>query len=212
MSSVMAHIFRTQDVRVSDLNPTLERDLRRLHLTTFGALPSPMAEGLNLDEVSIVTTDGGKLAGHAYGYIIPPGDMVTYALSDHIIPLPQDYTRADREGTLGFLDSMAIAPDYRGYGLGAKMTAKFVSAMADNGATAILTQAWKNPTGVPLAKILEKLNFRPLAEIDKIWENDAPEELHCPYCGPKCRCGAVIYGLSPLALVSSRDLIAHVAA
>lgn len=183
-------------VWIQHVTPRFEQAYQRLHFKCLGWQPTPMTDGHRAREATLIATDGHTVLGLAYGFMLARGEVDTEVLYGHAVSLPQVFARAEWRGELGFIESIAVAPEARGMNLGNRLVDALVDALMNFGATAIISQAWKTPHGVPIARVFARQGLSPLVEVEHMWRDfERQGDMVCPYCNPNpCSCGAIIYG------------------
>ena len=88
----------------------------------------------------------------------------------------------------------AVHPEHRGNGLASHMVKQAVN-VADKGADAMLSIAWKSKRGIHIKTPLESNGFKPILFMPSFYyARSVARSFKCPQCGePPCQCDAVLY-------------------
>lgn len=125
---------------------------------------------IHLDEINCawVALDGDKVVGWAA--VVVEFDEVFNA----------------KEGTLR---CVAVHPDYRGQGIGKRLTEERLKYLGD--CFLVWSYAWVRPDGRCMScKNLENFGFVLQEELDDYYSNT---RMNCKYCGTGCQCKARLY-------------------
>lgn len=145
--------------------------------------------------VFLVAISSKKLIGFANAIITEKDELKDTLKNRKIDRIPPDIKRADEAGTLGFLKTVCVEPDFQGRGVATALIKECLNNLVTLGAETLICIAWKRPDGVSIGGILSKLGFHEWITLDKFWAEES-ESLNysCPVCGdPPCNCSAVIY-------------------
>jgi ribosomal protein S18 acetylase RimI-like enzyme len=144
--------------------------------------------------VFLVAISSKKFIGFAYARITEK-DELKVILKNRKIYIPPDIKRADEAGTLGFLKTVCVEPDFQGRGVATTLIKECLNNLVTLGAETLICIAWKSSAGVPIGGVLSKLGFREWITLDKFWAEESKSlNYSCPVCGdPPCNCSAVLY-------------------
>tara|TARA_Y100000310_G_C20534324_1_gene740091 strand:+ start:441 stop:1010 length:570 start_codon:yes stop_codon:yes gene_type:complete len=96
---------------------------------------------------------------------------------------------------IGMLQSVAVLEEYRGLGIGSKLTKPRVD-LFNSLHLDIITIAWKGPGGTMAAPVVKKFGLKKVAEIENCWSHfPKPENFDvCMGCNNfPCECSAEVY-------------------
>lgn len=112
----------------------------------------------------------------------------------------QPYVSGDLIGTLY---QIVVAPNYRGRGIGTRLTRRRLRWLAthDDDIQEIVATCWERENGPDARGIVERFGFEAVDLIE--WDN--PEDGWCPDCGEGCTCNSVLYVLEAPAFRGGED-------
>ena len=102
-----------------------------------------------------VALDGDKLVGFAWGFV---GQRGQYWPDRVALALPKDVTEEWVGGHFEFVE-LAVLPQYRGRGLGGRLTEAVLADMSACGARAVVLEA--DPADAPAMSFYARLGFAP---------------------------------------------------
>jgi len=117
---------------------------------------------------------------------------------DEMLALPNSDERnaLSVHKTIGLLDSVAVAQEIKGKGVGSELISACCKELAARGADVLCAMAWKDVNGnANISDLLKKTGMSPSIEIRGYWNRfvTSPDGHDCPICGRPCRCSAVLY-------------------
>lgn len=135
---------------------------------------------------TLYKTEEGITAGYIYYYLVGKDELSSSGKLERTV-LDSVY-KGDK---CARIQSVGVREEYRGKGLGTRMTASSLSKLSEKGVECVYIVCW-NPGGrLPLSHALSSCGFKHLLKIDDYWAED--ESLICPYCGGRCHCSAEVY-------------------
>lgn len=174
------------------------RDATRADLSTMRALVDVQlghgyldaaVDGLYRDTegFALVAEVDGTVAGTCLCSVMKPGSVARTLRS----ALP-DVLRSRR---VGLLDTVAVAPDRTGRGLGTALVAGARERFRSRKVRVWTTAVWRPRTGSGLEPVITRAGMRPFTEVPDFWRGASlAEGFSCPACGaPPCDCRAVLY-------------------
>ena len=189
---------RTPKIQIQSMTDDYRTNVLQLssRLLGKGYLPTISQSDKN-KIVSLVAISSKKLIGFAHAKITEKDDL-NVILKNPQIDIPPDLKLADETGTLGFLKTVCVEPDFQGRGVATILIKECLNNLVTLGAETLICIAWKNSAGVQIGGVLSKLGFREWITLDKFWaEESISQNFSCPVCGnPPCNCSAVIYNCS----------------
>ena len=185
--------IQIQSITKSYYGNVLELSYRLLGKDYFPAIPQSDKNKI----VFLVAISSKKFIGFAYARITKKDDL-NVILKNRQIDIPPDIKLADETGTLGFLNTVCVNPDFQGRGVATILIKECLNNLVTLGAETLICIAWKSSAGVKIGGVLSKLGFREWITLDKFWaEESISQNFSCPVCGnPPCNCSAVIYSCS----------------
>lgn len=90
-------------------------------------------------------------------------------------------------GTVGLLESVAVTPAWRGFGVGMSLTLTRMAFLRGLGCATVMALSWESGQPQRSRPLLERVGFRCRAQLSGVWEGSA-----CPLCGPSCGCSAAL--------------------
>jgi GNAT superfamily N-acetyltransferase len=139
---------------------------------------------------SFVALHQEKVVGFSIGKVIK-----TEELFDIYPGLKKLFIVDLRQPFIGMLQSVATHKDYRGLGIGTKLTKSRVDLL-NSLHLDIITVAWKGANGTMAAPVVKKFGLSKVAEIENCWSHfPKPQGLDvCMGCDNfPCECSAEIY-------------------
>jgi len=117
---------------------------------------------------------------------------------DEMLALPDcgERNALNTHRTIGLLDSVAVAQEMKGKGIGSELIDVCCKELAARGADVLCAMAWKDVNGnANIGNLLKKTGMSPSIEIMGYWNRfvASPEGHDCPVCGRPCKCSAVLY-------------------
>jgi len=144
------------------------------------------------DGFCMISTNNGIVSGFSICKIFGPSKI------DKMLALPDCDERdiLTNFKTIGLLDSVAVAHEMKGKGIGGKLLDACCKELIEKGAEVLCAMAWKDVDGnVNIDSLLRKLGMFPSIEITGYWNRfvASPGGHDCPVCGRPCKCSAVLY-------------------
>jgi GNAT superfamily N-acetyltransferase len=98
---------------------------------------------------------------------------------------------ADR---IGGLDNVGVLPAWRGRGVARALVSARLDWLRDHGANFVHSWGWKSPEGCHIEKTLLASGFKALDTVPDFYLQDGlAKDYTCPFCGPECRCSAILF-------------------
>lgn len=99
-----------------------------------------------------------------------------------------------RGGKIGYLATMAVDPDFRGHGLGRKLTKMCLEQFSDWGVTSIYSFGWTDHEGCHIQNTLESSGFEVLGFLPGYYRQASIDDgFDCPTCGNPCDCSIKLF-------------------
>jgi len=130
-----------------------------------------------------------KVNGFCYGFISNLENRYTKRDLDILL---QAFSSAS---SVGMIKTVITKRDVQRKGVGTKMVDDCLEFFKEKNAQHAYSVAWKRHGIINIEKVLKRLNFEELKEIEDFWAFDSIEHGYsCPACGtPPCRCSAIIF-------------------
>lgn len=87
--------------------------------------------------------------------------------------------------------SLSVCKEYEKLGIPLAFSELLIDTAHKLGFGTIFASAWVFNGKMPIAKMFEKLDFKPLFLRHMLWYDD--KRYHCVICGGNCKCDAMIY-------------------
>jgi len=144
------------------------------------------------DSFCMISTRKGIVSGFSICKIFGPDKI------DEMLALPDcdEKNILMNFDTIGILDSVAVAQEMKGKGIGSELIDACCRELTARGTKIICAMAWKDIKGnVNIGSLLKKMGMLPSIEITGYWNRfvTSPGGHDCPVCGRPCKCSAVLY-------------------
>lgn len=131
---------------------------------------------------------GDQLVGAAVAQSLAPEDNAYYDC----------FGQAARERlsgrALGSLESLAVAPECRGQGIGKKMALSLMEWTAGQGCNLAVAISWMGEKTHPSWPLFKGLGFELVGESGEVYTIDSTKNgWSCPVCGNPCHCSGRLY-------------------
>ncbi len=134
-----------------------------------------------------------EVAGFVRGRVLPKGglqDFLEHRLSD----IPEDLDKANAEGALGVIQTVVVAPEHQGKGLGTKLLQIVHDTVIGRGADKLIVTFKRGPRAPEVDRLMEKLGFAFWLKLETYWKRRCDlGEFDCLDRGEACTCEAVFY-------------------
>jgi GNAT superfamily N-acetyltransferase len=138
-------------------------------------------------DVSVAAWDEWTLVGAALAQIKTPAELADYFASAPGIIERLPFAPDER---VGYLQAIAVSPEYRGQGVGARLLAARIERLAELGVDRLIACAWSSQAfGCHVGPLLEKAGMRPIGRAAHFYNGWLP----CPICNAECDCAAIVY-------------------
>ncbi|MGF1609535.1 MAG: GNAT family N-acetyltransferase [Kiloniellales bacterium] len=158
----------------------------------FFEKPSEIALDLNC-YVLICTTDEDQVAGFAIGRLLPKDGLQSF-LEHRLVDLPDDLEKADAEGALGVIQTVVVAPEVQGQGIGTKLLQIMHDTIVGRGADKLIVTFKRGTRAANVDRFMERLGFAFWMRLESYWKQRCDlGEFLCTDRGETCSCEAVFY-------------------
>lgn len=204
----------TRDAVRSLIMKILVDNFKQQHTTRVMAIAHTAFGAGYFDEIVKAHSDGNRLflvaiADDAVcGFVLArllAADGSSELLKGDAACLPRHMKLADKEGKLGVIQSIAVAPSMQGRGVGrALLTAAEDSLRALDG-EGILVPAWKHGQQINISGVLRGAGYQVCGEIAQYWRADCDaRQFQCPVRETEYVCSMVVYFKSNLEIASMK--------
>ncbi len=134
-----------------------------------------------------------EVAGFVRGRVLPQGGLQDFL--EHRLPdIPEDLDEADAEGALGVIQTVVVAPEHQGKGLGTKLLQIVHDTVIGRGADKLIVTFKRGPRAPEVDRLMEKLGFAFWLKLETYWKRRCDlGEFACLDRGEACTCEAVFY-------------------
>jgi GNAT superfamily N-acetyltransferase len=143
--------------------------------------------------VFVCSTKDEEVAGFVCGKILPKGSLQDYL--EHRVPdMPQDLVEADARGVLGVIQTVVVAPEHQGKGIGTKLLRIVHDAIIGHGVDKLIVTFKRGPTSAHVNRLMEKQGFEFWLKLETFWKTRCDlGDFVCVDRGEACTCEAVFY-------------------
>ena len=134
-----------------------------------------------------------EVAGFVRGRVLPKGGLQDFL--EHRLPdIPEDLDEAVAEGALGVIQTVVVAPEHQGKGLGTKLLQIVHDTVIGRGADKLIVTFKRGPRAPQVDRLMEKLGFAFWLKLETYWKRRCDlGEFACLDRGEACTCEAVFY-------------------
>ncbi len=164
----------------------------RVFGTGFFGRPSEIAQDPNTC-VLVCITDDDEIAGFALGSLLPEDGLQQF-LEHRLSDIPEDLHEADAKGVLGVIQTVVVAPEHQGMGIGTKLLRIVHDTIVGRGADKLIVTFKRAPRAAHVDRLMEKLGFVLWVKLETYWKTRCDlGEFACADRGEACVCEAVFY-------------------
>ncbi len=157
----------------------------------FSAPPENLATGQSCFYVCISPAD--EVAAFAYGEVLP-ADGLNAFLENRVAEIPADLAKADSEGVIGVIETVAVAPEHQGKGLGTKLLSILHDQLVGLGGDKLIASFKRGPSSRSVDKVMAKHGFEPWLELDSYLKDRCNSgEFGCVDRTEQCNCKALFF-------------------
>ena len=160
--------------------------------TGFFESPASIARD-TLSCVFVAIEDTDEVVGFVLGRVLPEGGLDDFL--EHKLPnIPEDLKVADAAGALGVIQTVVVAPEHRGKGLGTTLLQVVHDKVIGIGADKLVVTFKRGSRAVNVDRLMEKLGFEFWLRLETYWKRRCDlGEFLCVERGDACSCEAVFY-------------------
>jgi GNAT superfamily N-acetyltransferase len=134
-----------------------------------------------------------EVAGFVRGRLLPKGGLQDF-LEHRLEEIPKDLDKADADGALGVIQTVVVAPEHQGKGLGTKLLQIVHDTVIGRGADKLIVTFRRGPRAAHVDRLMEKLGFAFWLKLETYWKRRCDlGEFACLDRGETCTCEAVFY-------------------
>ena len=143
--------------------------------------------------VLVCITKDEDVAGFVCGKLLPKGGLQDFLV--HRVPdIPRDLDEADAMGVLGVIETVVVAPEHQGKGIGTKLLRIVHDAIIGRGADKLIVTFKRGPTSAHVDRLMEKQGFEFWLKLETFWKTRCDlGDFVCVDRGEVCTCEAVFY-------------------
>jgi GNAT superfamily N-acetyltransferase len=183
-------------MRIEEYSPRWQEQVStladRVLGTGFFESPAQIARDA-LSCVFVAIEDNDEVAGFVRGRLLPKGGLDDFL--EHKLPdIPKDLQAADAEGALGVIQTIVVAPEHRGKGLGTRLLQVVHDKVIGRGADKLIVTFKRESRAANVDRLMEKLGFEFWLRLETYWKRRCDlGEFVCVDRGDACTCEAVFY-------------------
>ena len=143
--------------------------------------------------VFVCITEDEETAGFVCGRLLPQGDLRVF-LEHRVADIPPDLDKADAEGVLGVIQTVVVAPEYQGKGIGTRLLRIVHDTIVGIGADKLIVTFKRGSTSTHVGRLMEKLDFEFWLKLDTYWKTRCDlGDFTCVDRDETCTCEAIYY-------------------
>ncbi|MCZ6759328.1 MAG: GNAT family N-acetyltransferase [Gemmatimonadetes bacterium] len=183
-------------MRVEEYSPRWQTEVGALTDKVLGAgfFESPSEITRNAEVcVYICVTEDDEVVGFVRGELLPKDGLRPF-LEQKLADIPEDLDEADANGVLGVIQTVVVAPEHQGKGIGTKLLRIVHDKIIGRGADKLIVTFKRGPTSAQVGWLMENLGFEFWAQLETYWKMRCDlGDFACVDRGDACRCEAVFY-------------------
>ncbi len=134
-----------------------------------------------------------EVAGFVRGKLLPKGGLQDF-LEQRLSDIPKDLDEADAKGVLGVIQTVVVAPEHQGKGLGTKLLQIVHDTIIGRGADKLIVTFKRGPRAAHVDHLMEKLGFAFWVKLETYWKTRCDlGDFACVDRDEACTCEAVFY-------------------
>ncbi len=143
--------------------------------------------------ILVCISEDEELAGFARGLLLPQGILNDF-LDNRVPDIPQILRDADEKGVLGVIQTVIVAPEHWGKGIGTNLLRIIHDDIIGRGADKLIVTFKRSPKSPQVNRMMEKLGYSFWIGLETAWKArcDAGDVI-CSDRGETCTCEAMIY-------------------
>lgn len=187
-NQTISYIDKTEfAIHQNDLAQIIDRafDCHGYHESVFEDI-------LSRNKPIIFINKNGKniVNGFSYGFVERPNHLGQHTKQAILPPLQN----ADKNGTLAFIKTICILPEFQNHGIATSLFKKTQSQLIENNPTHIVVPAWQAGKRINIKSILEHEAYTQAETIKNYWKQDCDKgSFSCPERTNQCICHSAIF-------------------
>jgi GNAT superfamily N-acetyltransferase len=154
--------------------------------------PSEIARGPNAYMVLCVSDDD-ELIGFAHGTVLDKNTLSDF-LENRITDIPEPLRKADKEGTIGVIQTVGVLPEYRGAKIGSKLLAIVHDKLVGLGGDKLIATFKRGPGSTKIEGVMKRLGFKFWTRADSYWRDACDRGAFlCEQRTTQCNCQALFF-------------------
>lgn len=183
-------------MRIEPYTAYWQRHVNRLATQVFGqgyfSRPSEIAAQPGTFML-VSHEDRESLLGFSQGRLLPQDGLQEY-LEHRVSDVPRDIAEADRAGTLGTIEAIAVAPEFRSSGVGTKLVRILHDVLIGRGADKLVVSFKRGPNATNVDGMMDRLGFDVWTRLPTYWrERCESGDFLCADRHNGCTCEALLY-------------------
>ncbi len=143
--------------------------------------------------VFVCITEDEEASGFVCGRLLPQGDLRVF-LEHRVADIPPDLDKADAEGVLGVIQTVVVAPEYQGKGIGTRLLRVVHDTIVGIGADKLIVTFKRGSTSTHVGRLMERLDFEFWLKLDTYWKTRCDlGDFTCVDRDKTCTCEAIFY-------------------
>ncbi len=141
----------------------------------------------------LVCVDENQLLGFTHGRLLPQMGLRNF-LEHRVDFISEDFDTADAAGTFGVIQSLAVAPEHRGKGIGTGLISRLHDLLVGHGADKLIATFKSGPSSSPIEGIMGRMDFEYWLRLQTIFRERCDQgKFICADRTDTCNCEAVFY-------------------
>ena len=187
---------RSGTIYFEEYSPTRQGQVTALADRVFGDgfFPRPGEIARDADTRFVLClSDDDELIGFVFGRLLPPNGLRDF-LQGQIEDIPEDIAAADAKGVLAVIQTIAVAPEHQGEGVGTKLLEIIHDTLVGLGGDTLIVFFRRNPGSPGVDQLMHKLGFELWAESGSFLRDRCDRgQFRCVARTDRCNCKALFY-------------------
>lgn len=179
-----------------DYSPRWQDKVSALSDRVFGngyfARPSEIAQEPGSCLYVCISSDE-EVIGLVYGRVLPQHGLEEF-LEHRVEDIPEDLKAADASGALGVIQSVAVAPEHQGKGIGTKLLRAVHDGIVGQGADKLIVTFKRGPVDANVDGMMKALGFERWTKLPTYFKERCEQgAFACMHRRNGCSCEAIFY-------------------
>ncbi len=141
----------------------------------------------------ICVTSEEDVIGFVFGRVLAQHGLQEY-LEHRIQDIPVNLAAADASGALGVIQTVAVAPEHWGKGIGTKLLRIVHDAIVGRGGDKLIVTFKRGPRDPRVDGVMNKLGFEQWVKLETYWKDRCEQgDFDCVHRKNGCSCEAIFY-------------------